>query len=124
MGLVETENANLPGVAEEVLAIRGCLDCRSPLRQRADGLACPECGRQYPMLNGVIATWRVDTFDWCSPWYQSKHTYQEVFRGLEDCGLQNLKVIERPIAVQGTRLFADNHNSVNDQSREVARCAE
>jgi SAM-dependent methyltransferase len=46
--------------------------------------------------------WRVlDTFDWYSPWYQSKHTYEEVFRWFESCGLVDLRVIEQPIAVQG-----------------------
>jgi SAM-dependent methyltransferase len=48
--------------------------------------------------------WRVlDTFDWYSPWYQSKHTYEEVFRWFETCGLEDLRVIEQPIAVQGRR---------------------
>jgi len=45
----------------------------------------------------------LDTFDWYSPWYQSKHTYEEVFRWFESCGLDDLKVIEQPIAVQGRR---------------------
>ena len=57
-----------------------------------------------PMSFNKDATWRVlDTFDWYSPWYQSKHTYEEVFRWFESCGLQDLKVIEQPIAVQGQR---------------------
>jgi len=39
--------------------------------------------------------WRVlDTFDWYSPWYQSKHTYEQVFRWFEGCGLEDLRVIE------------------------------
>src|SRR6201987_4268067 len=54
LDMAETEKANLPGVAEEVLAILCCLHCRSPLKQQGDGLACPECARQYPRLNGVI----------------------------------------------------------------------
>ena len=46
--------------------------------------------------------WRVlDMFHWYSPWYQSKHTYEEVFRWFESCGLVDLRVIEQPIAVQG-----------------------
>ena len=57
-----------------------------------------------PMSFNKDATWRVlDTFDWYSPWYQSKHTYEEVFRWFEDCGLEDLRVIEQPIAVQGRR---------------------
>jgi 2-polyprenyl-3-methyl-5-hydroxy-6-metoxy-1,4-benzoquinol methylase len=45
----------------------------------------------------------LDTFDWYSPWYQSKHTYEEVFPWFESCGLHDLKVIEQPIAVQGQK---------------------
>jgi SAM-dependent methyltransferase len=77
-----------------------------------------------PMSHNKDATWRVlDTFDWYSPWYQSKHTYEEVFRWFEDCGLENLKVIEQPIAVQGTRPRAGNSTSASERA-EVARCAE
>ena len=48
--------------------------------------------------------WRVlDTFDWYSPQYQSKHTYEEVFRWFEDCGLQDLRVLSEPISVQGRK---------------------
>jgi SAM-dependent methyltransferase len=57
-----------------------------------------------PMSFNPDRKWRVlDTFDWYSPWYQSKHTYEEVFRWFENCGLENLKVIEQPIAVQGQK---------------------
>jgi len=55
-----------------------------------------------PMPFNPDPKWRVlDTFDWYSPWYQSKHTYEEVFRWFESCGLVDLRVIEQPIAVQG-----------------------
>lgn len=55
-----------------------------------------------PMSFNRDPKWRVlDTFDWYSPWYQSKHTYEEVFRWFESCGLDDLRVIEQPIAVQG-----------------------
>jgi len=55
-----------------------------------------------PMPFNSDPQWRVlDTFDWYSPWYQSKHTYEEVFRWFESCGLVDLRVIEQPIAVQG-----------------------
>ena len=77
-----------------------------------------------PMSQNKDATWRVlDTFDWYSPWYQSKHTYEEVFRWFEDCGLQDLRVIEQPIAVQGTRPSGNAYRRVSDDS-EVAQCAE
>ena len=72
----------------------------------------PEVGS---MLSGALAyllpinmnpsrEWRLlDTFDWYSPVYQSKHTYEQVFRWFEDCGLEDLRVLYRPIAVRGTR---------------------
>ena len=57
-----------------------------------------------PMAHHSDPEWRIlDTFDWYSPWYQSKHTYEEVFRWFESCGLENLKVVQKPIAVQGQR---------------------
>ena len=57
-----------------------------------------------PMSFNPDPKWRVlDTLDWYSPWYQSKHTYEEVFRWFEDCGLRDLKVILQPISVQGQK---------------------
>jgi SAM-dependent methyltransferase len=73
--------------------------------------------------------WRVlDTFDWYSPWYQSKHTYEEVFRWFEDCGLEDLRVILQPISVSGRKpplvRAAALDASDKDESFEVQRCAE
>jgi SAM-dependent methyltransferase len=45
----------------------------------------------------------LDTFDWYSPKYQSKHTYEEVFRWFESCGLDCLRVLHQPVAVQGRK---------------------
>jgi SAM-dependent methyltransferase len=45
----------------------------------------------------------LDTFDWYSPKYQSKHTYEEVFRWFEDCGLDSLRVLYEPVAVRGRK---------------------
>jgi len=42
----------------------------------------------------------LDTFDWYSPRYQSKHTYEQVFRWFESCGLVDLRVNGIPIAVR------------------------
>jgi SAM-dependent methyltransferase len=48
--------------------------------------------------------WRVlDTFDWYSPRYQSKHTYEEVFRWFESEGLINTRVLANPIGVSGQK---------------------
>jgi len=49
------------------------------------------------------ATRVLDTLDWYSPTYQSKHTYEQVFRWFEACGLKDLSVAEIPIAVRGRR---------------------
>jgi hypothetical protein len=43
------------------------------------------------------------TLDWYSPKYQSKHTYEQVFRWFESCGLEDLHVVEMPIAVKGRK---------------------
>ena len=62
-----------------------------------------------PMSFHPDRAWRIlDTFDWYSPWYQSKHTYVEVFRWFEECGLEDLRVREEPIAVQGTKPAIDD----------------
>jgi 2-polyprenyl-3-methyl-5-hydroxy-6-metoxy-1,4-benzoquinol methylase len=47
----------------------------------------------------------LDTFDWYSPKYQSKHTYEEVFRWFESCGLDSLRVLEQSISVRGRKPF-------------------
>jgi len=48
----------------------------------------------------------LDTLDWYSPKYQSKHTYEQVFRWFEACGLTELSVAEIPIAVRGRKPLA------------------
>ena len=58
----------------------------------------------------------LDTFDWYSPNYQSKHTYEEVFRWFESSGLEDLHVMHVPISVRGRRPVekvapADGQNS-------------
>ena len=45
----------------------------------------------------------LDTFDWYSPKYQSKHTYEQVFRWFEDMGMEDLRIAEVPIAVRGRK---------------------
>jgi SAM-dependent methyltransferase len=68
-------------------------------------------------------TWRIlDTFDWYSPWYQSKHTYEELFRWLESCGLEDLRVIDQPVTVPGRRpLTVDSEKK--HPAEEVSQCA-
>jgi SAM-dependent methyltransferase len=58
----------------------------------------------FPVNRNPIREWRVlDTFDWYSPRYQSKHTYEEVFRWFESCGMRDLHVAEVPISVRGRK---------------------
>jgi len=45
----------------------------------------------------------LDTFDWYSPKYQSKHTYEEVFRWYEAMGMEDMKIGESAIAVRGRK---------------------
>ena len=76
-----------------------------------------------PTAHHPDRNWRIlDTFDWYSPWYQSKHTYEEVFRWFEACGLEDLRVIEQPIAVQG-RKPATIESSESHAESEISQCA-
>jgi hypothetical protein len=45
----------------------------------------------------------LDTLDWYSPKYQSKHTYEQVFRWFENCGLEALTVANISIGVRGRK---------------------
>jgi SAM-dependent methyltransferase len=49
----------------------------------------------------------LDTFDWYSPKYQSKHTYEQVFRWFEACGLEHLSVANFAIGVRGSKPYRD-----------------
>lgn len=62
----------------------------------------------YP-LRAFISThtnkdWRVlDTFDWYSPKYQSKHSHDEVFLWFKEIGLTNIRKLDFPTAVTGRK---------------------
>ena len=45
----------------------------------------------------------LDTFDWYSPKYQSKHTYEEVFGWYRDMGMEDMGIGEFSIAVRGSK---------------------
>ncbi|MBZ5679223.1 MAG: class I SAM-dependent methyltransferase [Acidobacteriia bacterium] len=45
----------------------------------------------------------LDTLDWYSPKYQSKHTYEQVFRWFESCGLEALTVGDLTLGVRGRK---------------------
>lgn len=78
-----------------------------------------------PMAHNPDPKWRVlDTFDWYSPWYQSKHTYEEVFRWFEESGLEDLRVVLQPISVTGRRPVPHIESGQRAESLEVQSCAE
>lgn len=57
-----------------------------------------------PVSHDPLPEWRVlDTFDWYSPRYQSKHTYEEVFRWFESERLIHNRVLGSPIGVSGQK---------------------
>lgn len=45
----------------------------------------------------------LDTLDWYSPKYQSKHTYEQVFRWFESCAFGDLTVADVSIGVRGRK---------------------
>lgn len=58
----------------------------------------------FPVNRHAKKEWRVlDTLDWYSPRYQSKHTYEQVFRWFESSGMEDLHVVDVPIAVRGRK---------------------
>jgi SAM-dependent methyltransferase len=63
----------------------------------------------------------LDTFDWYSPKYQSKHTYEEVFRWFEDCGLESFRVLNQPISVRGARPIARSGLQLSPELDSVSR---
>jgi SAM-dependent methyltransferase len=61
----------------------------------------------------------LDTLDWYSPKYQSKHTYEEVFRWFESSGLEQLTVAEVSIGVKGSRPLSRAGNGLAQIDREA-----
>ena len=79
----------------------------------------------FPVNRNARPEWRVlDTFDWYSPRYQSKHTYEQVFRWFESCGLEDLHVVDEPIAVRGrkpSRTTEDHRGSAEADDLRTSR---
>ena len=76
-----------------------------------------------PVNRNPNPAWRVlDTFDWYSPEYQSKHTYEQVFRWFESCGLENVRVLEEPIAVSGRKPRGLTNGASEEQALEMRTC--
>ena len=61
----------------------------------------------------------LDTFDWYSPEYQSKHTYEEVFRWYESCGLEALTTGELTLAVRGRKPNAITHDTPGSEKKHA-----
>lgn len=48
--------------------------------------------------------WRLlDTYDWYSPRYQSKHTHWEVFKWFEESGFRDIKIFENEVTMMGIK---------------------
>jgi len=61
--------------------------------------------RMLPISMQPKWNWRIlNTFDWYSPKYQSKHRYPEVYGWFKQAGLQNIELFEPPVAVRGQKL--------------------
>lgn len=58
----------------------------------------------------------LDTLDWYSPKYQSKHTYEEVFRWFESCGLKNLSISDVSIGVSGRKPIHSSEDGLRNGS--------
>jgi len=62
----------------------------------------------------------LDTLDWYSPKYQSKHTYEQVFRWFESCGLDSLTVGELTLGMRGRKPFRTEHDPQERPRRDAA----
>ena len=82
--------------------------CRVPMKHR--GLwhmllpgflfhAIPRLHSEYGSYEGRV----LDTFDWYSPRYQSKHTYPEVCRWFRDEGLVDVRPLDPEVCVRGRK---------------------
>jgi 2-polyprenyl-3-methyl-5-hydroxy-6-metoxy-1,4-benzoquinol methylase len=68
-------------------------------------------GRAAPLVNVIVPVsghsdpeWRVlDTFDWYSPTFQWKHSFEEVESWFRELGYQNVHRLDMPVAVRGNR---------------------
>lgn len=78
-----------------------------------------------PLSTHPKRRWRVlDTFDWYSPRYQWKHTYEEVWPWFETAGLTEIRVLGSPVALQAKRPGAGTNPTVNEDrgpGRRVSR---
>lgn len=147
--MLETKNANWPGVAEEVVAILRCLSCQGRLNSGGKGLVAAKNLGARPATFFEADAFKLpftpQSFDYIYGIGVLHHTADcaqafkglarpvkpggciaidgEVFRGFESCGLEDPRVIGEPIAVQGARPWTAVTDSI-PQATEVAQCAE
>jgi SAM-dependent methyltransferase len=62
----------------------------------------------------------LDTLDWYSPKYQSKHTYEQVFRWFESCGLEHLTVADISIGVKGAKPLQEGGKRAESETLDSA----
>lgn len=71
--------------------------CRIPL-------IGPRLWTLLPISQHPNPDWRVlDTFDWYSPRYQSLHSYPEVYRWFRSEALEDIQLLNFPVAVSGVK---------------------
>ena len=58
----------------------------------------------------------LDTLDWYSPKYQSKHTYEQVFRWFESCGLEALNIGDVAVGVRGRKPLGNARSDEHERS--------
>jgi hypothetical protein len=67
-------------------------------------IAKPAVDFILPTSNHPDPEWQIlDTFDWYSPRYQRKHTYQEVEGWFTQLGFERIERLDVPVAVRGRR---------------------
>jgi 2-polyprenyl-3-methyl-5-hydroxy-6-metoxy-1,4-benzoquinol methylase len=72
----------------------------------------PYTGKVLPVSTHPSREWRVlNTFDWYSPAYQWKHSVNELRDWFENQGMIELRTLEFPTSVQGTRPSTSNGSS-------------
>jgi len=147
--MVETKNANSPGVAEKVVAVLRRLSCHGGLNSGDKGLFAAKNLADRPATVFQADVFKLpfapQSFDYIYSMGGLHHTPDceqalrgqprllkpggriaidgEVFRGFESCGLEDPRVIGEPIAVQGARPWTAVTDSI-PQATEVAQCAE
>lgn len=65
----------------------------------------------------------LDTFEWYSPCDQPKHTYEEVFRVFESCGMGDLYLAQFPILFRQRKPEMRYERRTSKNATEVTSCA-